>query len=287
MLRQALAGAREILTDARIEEPSLESEILLRHVLNIDRVKLYLEIDRELSNEEQASFWQLVSRRLKGEPTAYITGHREFFGLDFYVNASVLIPRPETELLVEKALSLAREGTVHTIADVGTGCGAIAISLAVNLSSAVIYATDISEAALGVVRSNCRKHGVTDRVILLAGDMLQPLPRPVDLIVANLPYVESGELSVRANFEPQLALDGGPDGLDKVRRLCTQMGNKLNPGGQVLLEIGQGQGPAVTVLLRHLFPASDIEVTPDLADIDRMVRLDLSEKKAISPMVTA
>ena len=151
-------------------------------------------------------------------PAAYITGHREFYGLDFAVNSSVLVPRPETELLVEKALELARERSLSTIADIGTGCGAIAVSLAVNLPQTRIYATDISAPALEVALSNCRKHGVTDRVTLLEGDMLAPLPEPVDLIVANLPYVREPEMTGvnTLGFEPPLALNGGPDGLDKI-----------------------------------------------------------------------
>ncbi|MBI4187083.1 MAG: peptide chain release factor N(5)-glutamine methyltransferase [Chloroflexi bacterium] len=276
-LAQVLARARVILAAGEVEDAPLKCELLLRHVLGIDRTGLYLRLDDELGLEEERAFWQLVERGLRHEPASYITGHREFYGLDFYVDSSVLIPRPETELLVEQALGLAQARAVKTIADIGTGCGAIAISLALNLPQAEIYAADISAAALEVARINCWKRGVEDRVHLLSGDMLDPLPGPVDLIVANLPYVKQSDLSAigRADFEPRLALDGGRDGLDKLRRLCHQAKDKLHPAGAMLLEIGQGQRRGVTVLLRRLFPGAKIEVASDLGGIDRVVSLSL------------
>jgi release factor glutamine methyltransferase len=273
-LQQALSQAREILAANNVDQAALESELLLRHALGINRVQLYLDLGRELTPAQEAAFWHLVERRRNGEPTAYITGHREFYGLDFYVDPGVLIPRPESELLVEKAIQLAQSHTIAAIADIGTGCGAIAISLALNLPQAKVYATDISPSALEVARVNCRKHGVVDRICLLTGDMLDPLPEPVDLIIANLPYVREVEVS-SANFEPRLALNGGPDGLGEIRRLCQQVSTKLRPRGYLLLEIGQGQGEAVTALLHRLFPSARIEVAPDLSGIERVVSLTL------------
>ncbi len=276
-IKQVLSRAREILVANNIENSSLETELLLRHVLKISQVQLYLELERELSPEEDKNFWSLIERRLNHEPTAYIIGHREFYGLDFYVDPNVLIPRPESELLVEKTLELAQNHAVATIVEVGTGCGAIAISLALSLSQAKIYATDISAAALKVALFNCQKHGVVNRICLLEGDMLDPLPEPVDFIVANLPYVRELELSQtsKPNFEPSLALNGGLDGLEKIHQLCTQISDKLRPGGCLLLEIGQGQSRAVTTFLRSLFPSAEIEVAPDLSGIDRVVSLIL------------
>jgi release factor glutamine methyltransferase len=272
-IRQALSRARQVLTAHHVEDSPLDSEILLRHALSISRVELYSDLDRRLTPEEDKKFWQLAERRLTGEPSAYITGHREFYGFDFYVDPGVLIPRPETELLVERAIALAKERSVSAMADIGTGCGAIAISLAVNLPGVKIYATDISAAALKIARLNCQKYGVADRVRLLVGNLLAPLSEPVDLILANLPYVRERELS-RVNtrgFEPSVALDGGADGLEKIRRLCRQAEAKLNPGGSLLLEIGMGQKEAVTRLLRSLLPKASIEVTRDLSGIDRVV----------------
>jgi len=274
-LKQALSQAKGILAANSIEDASLECELLLRHVLKISRTQLYLDLDRELTSKQGEDFWNVIKRRLSSEPTAYITGHREFYGLDFCVNSNTLIPRPESELLVEKALNLAQNHCVSTMADIGTGCGAIAVSLALNLPPVKIYATDISALALEVAAMNCRRHGVAKQVELLQGDMLEPLPEAVDLVVANLPYVERSELTRPADFEPRLALDGGADGLEKIRQLCRQAGDKLQPGGYLLLEIGQGQSKATTAFLRSFFPSAEIEVTPDLRGIDRVVSMSL------------
>ncbi len=278
-LKQALGHARRFLAENNIEDSLLESEILLRHTLKISRVQLYLDRDRELSPKQEKGLRHLIKRRLSGEPTAYITGHRQFYGLDFYVNHHVLIPRPESELLVEQALKLAQNDNLSTIADIGTGCGAIAISLALNLPQLRIYATDISTPALEVARLNCQKHGVADRICLLEGDMLTPLPEPVDLIVANLPYVREAELAKvnSAGFESSLALNGGRDGLAKIRRLCQQVRGKTGITTYLILEIGQGQAAAVTSLLRRLFPDGKIEVMPDLGGVERVVSLQLEK----------
>jgi release factor glutamine methyltransferase len=277
-VKQALSQAREILTANNIEEASLESELLLRNTLGINRVQLYLDFSRELNPEQEETFWQLIRRRLNGEPAAYITRHREFYGLDFYVDSRVLIPRPESELLVEKALNLAQSRRIVTIADIGTGCGAIAISLALNLPRTKIYATDVSVSALEVARINCCQHRVEDKISLLRGDMLDPLPETIDLITANLPYVKESEVSQmgRTNFEPKLALSGGLDGLEKIRHLCQKVSMKLRPRGCLLMEIGQGQGEAVAAFLYNLFPSSTVEVIPDLSGIERVISLCLT-----------
>ncbi len=269
---QALSHARRTLTTGNIEDAPLECELLLRHTLKLSRAELYLDFNNELNPQQEETFWHLIRRRLNGEPTAYIIGHREFYGIDFYVDPGVLIPRPESELLVEKAITLAQNHPIATIAEIGTGCGAIAISLALNLPQVKIYATDISTPALKVARVNCQRHGLADRVCLLQGDMLAPLPQPVNLIIANLPYVKEAEIDA-GNLEPLLALNGGSDGLEKIRQLCRQLNDKLHPEGYLLMEIGQGQGKAVTTLLGSLFPSAEIEVAPDLGSIDRVVSL--------------
>ncbi len=277
-LKQALERARGILLAHGIDDAPLECQLLLRQASGINQVQLYLNLDRELDSEEEAAFWRLVERRLSGEPIAYIVGHREFYGLDFSVEPGVLIPRPESELLVEQAIRLAEDGAVSAVAEIGTGCGAVAISLALHLPRAKIYATDISTSALKVARFNCEKHRVADRVCLLRGNMLHPLPEPVDIIIANLPYVREAELPQvgSAGFEPLLALNGGVDGLDKIRQLCGQAGDRLCPQGSLLLEIGQGQATAVTALLSRLFPSAEVEVMPDLSSIERVVRATLT-----------
>ncbi len=276
-LEQILRQAREVLAHQDITDSGLESELLVRQVLGISRVELYQDLDRELSLREETDFGRLISRRLSGEPVAYITGHREFYGLDFCVDPSVLIPRPETELLVEKVLELAQKRPVATIADIGTGCGAIAVSLALNLPQTRVYATDISASALRVALGNCRKYGMEDRVCLLSGNLLDPLPEPVDLMVANLPYLRQAEVCREgmADFEPELALNGGWDGLEKIRSLCFNLRAKLYPGGALLLEVGMGQSRVVVDLLYNLFPGARVETIPDLSGIDRVVSLTL------------
>ncbi len=273
-VREALARACETLSAACIADSSLESEVLLRHVLKKDRASLFLDYECELRHEDENAFWALVTRRLSREPTAYITGHREFYGRDFYIDRSVLIPRPETELLVEKALEIARIRPPAAIAEVGTGSGAIAITLALEFPHALVCATDVSAAALEITRRNCQENGVAERVHLLHGDMLAPLPMPVDLLIANLPYVPTAELkgSAELAFEPVLALDGGPDGLDKFRMLATQLEGHILPGGCLLLEVGRGQGQQVAGILHNVFPGARTDIFPDLAGIERVVR---------------
>ncbi len=190
----------------------------------------------------------------------------------------MLIPRPETELLVEKAIELTEAHGIRTIADIGTGCGAIAISLAAYLPQVIVHATDISPEALEVARFNCERYNVVDRVVLRRGDLLEPLDGPVDMIVANLPYVRERDLIKNASlsYEPTLALNGGSTGLEKIRSLIRQMAKKLNTGGYLILEIGEGQARAVTAILRKEFPEAAMEVHKDLAGIERAISLRLT-----------
>jgi len=270
-LKEALDEARELLTS---EDKDLEAEVLLRHTLNIDRTALYLPLHSRLTPQQKGLFRKMVERRLSGEPVAYITQNREFYGLDFYVDNRVLIPRPDTETLVEKSLDYAGKNPGCTIADIGTGCGAIAIALAIDLPRSVIYATDISAQALEVAEYNCRKHGVSQRIRLLQGDLLDPLPEEVDLIAANLPYVKKKEVAqVTRGHEPETALDGGADGLRDIFRLCRQLDGRLRLGGRLMLEIGLGQAEAVISFLKNLSPGGIIEVTNDLGGIERVVSL--------------
>jgi release factor glutamine methyltransferase len=278
--QEALARAREILEKSGIEDASLEGEILLRHVLEVSRTQLYSALDHELNPEQEKSLSRLLELRRLGEPSAYITGHREFYGLDFIVNPSVLIPRPESELLVEMSINLAQGKTITKIADIGTGCGAIAVSLAVHLPKVTVYATDISPGALEVAHFNCQRHGVAERVALIAGNLLEPLEEPVDMIVANLPYVRERDLIKNASlsFEPAVALNGGKEGLDRIKSLCRQAGGKINKGGYLILEIGEGQAKAVMAILRKAFPEATIEIHKDLAGIKRAVSLCLTQE---------
>jgi release factor glutamine methyltransferase len=275
-LRQALTGARDLLkTNPDIEDPYLEAEVLLRQILMIDRASLFVNIDTELDPGYEPIYRDWVERRFNGEPVAYIIRKREFYKLDFYVDERVLIPRPETELLVEEAIDFSRNHRVETIADIGTGSGVIAVSLAVNLPGVFIYASDISSSALQVAGINCVKHRVAKRVFLAEGDLLDPLIEPVDILIANLPYVKKSDLALMpsAKFEPELALDGGISGLDQIFRLGKQLDSKVKPGGCVLMEIGLGQGEITADYLGGLFPNAKIDVLPDLAGIERVVRM--------------
>lgn len=259
-----------------IPDSNLEAEVLLRHILEYDRANFYASLREQLSSEKSEVVKSLVIRRTQGEPLAYITQHKEFYGLDFCVTPAVLIPRQETELLIDEALKFAAENSDRNIsvADIGTGSGAIAVSLAVNLPSAKVYATDCSTEALTIADLNCRKHGVADRITLLEGDLLAPLHLPVDLIVSNPPYIASHLLSSLApevRREPPLALDGGKEGLEIIKRLLEQAPEKLNAGGSILIEISPEQTSAVTEMAKRRFPLADISHTSDMLGFPRCV----------------
>ncbi len=273
-MRQLLDWAIAALTQADIETPELDAEVLLAHTLGVSRSQLHLRKNHNLDTASEETFRSLVARRLRHEPVAYITGHKEFFGLDLEVDSRVLIPRPETETLVEVAMAIVRQQGLSSLAEVGAGSGAIAIALAVNLPGVVIYATDSSPDALAVAEENCRRHQVLDRVFLLQGDLLEPLPEPVGLIVANLPYVSESEWKTLApdiaEYEPTSALDGGADGLKHIRRLLRQAGSYLRTSGIICLEIGATQASAVNDVAREEFPAATVALVRDLAGLDRV-----------------
>lgn len=243
------------LREAGINSPRLDAEVLLSYVLRCERLTLFKEPDRRLSDREQADFLSLVGRRATAEPIAYLTGKKEFMGLEFNVNPAVLIPRPETELLVETAAALLEETVRPLIADVGTGSGAIAVSLAALVPDARVFAVDTEPAAIAVAGENAVKHGVADRVTFAIGDLLEPLrgkAATFDLIAANLPYIPSPEmrtLPADVRREPVLALDGGPDGLFFYRRLMPEVQHLLKRGGHLLVEIDSGQVQAMLALL--------------------------------------
>jgi release factor glutamine methyltransferase len=283
ILREALQSATQALRRAGIADASAEAELLLGHVLGISKTQLYTEPERVLTSAETRHLRSLARRRLNREPAAYILGHCEFYGIDLYIDCHTFVPRPETELLVEEAVELthriSQPGKRITIADVGTGCGAIAVSLALALPKAKIYGTDISAPALQVAEMNCRRHAVSSQVELLQGNLLEPLSQPIDMIVANLPYVKDCEFKDLSpeiiDFEPTTALAGGEDGLDKIQQILEQMPGKLNYGGCFVLEIGRGQGEMVISLIKSYFPQASIELISDLGGIERVVKAKL------------
>lgn len=275
MIREVLKRAESLLRQGGVDDPRIEAEVLLAHLLDMDRAQLYAGLDEAIPTEVEDDYDRLLERRAGGEPTAYITGHREFYGLDFYVDSMVLIPRPESELLVELALKHAATSEKCLIADVGTGSGALVVALAKHLPNAIVYATDVSAEAIEVAAINCRRHGVADRVKLPQGDLLEPVPEQVDIIVANPPYVNGDDMlclprEIREH-EPRVALDGGADGLDVVRRLLPQVEAVLKPGGAFFMEMGYDQASRVSKLVCEIFPDSNIELVKDLAGIDRVL----------------
>ena len=249
------------------------------NVMRMARQNIFAEQEAEVSPQQQSALDSFLERRLDREPLAYILGQREFYGISVMVTPAVLIPRPETEGLVEHALFMAlmgMESTELTIADVGTGSGAIAINLAIHLPAAKIFAVDVDDAVLDVASFNIRAHGVPDRVSLAIGDLLDAVPEPVDLIVANLPYIPTDRiptLQPEVQKEPRLALDGGPDGLDLVRRLLTQAEDKLKDHGIILLELDPEQVPIVQELALKHFPDGSTSVEQDLARLDRILAI--------------
>lgn len=277
MLADTIAAALAAATDSLkpySSTPRLDAELLLAQVLGWSRVRVVAEARALLPQDSMAAFEELLARRRMLEPVAYITGQRAFFGMEFLVDRRVLVPRPETELLVELALAAARRrvGRRLVLADIGTGSGCIALALAAQLPEATVYAVDQSQDALVVAAANRAQHGLEARVRLLHGDLTAPLPEPVDLLVSNPPYtiLDAIDAGVRLH-EPHLALDGGADGLDCYRRLLPAATHALRSGGEVLLEIGAEQGAAVRALAQAAFPHAQITIYPDLAGWDRVV----------------
>lgn len=281
-LGDILRRGRALLAEHGLAEANLEAEVLLMHVLGISRAFLYAHYEEPVSTEDLQAYECLMARRLEHEPLAYITGVREFYGLELSVDRRVLIPRPETETLVEEGLKLVRRQGPGPplLADIGTGSGAIAIALACHLHQAKVYATDISQDALEVAAANCRRHGVADRVVLLPGNLLEPLPEAVDMVVGNLPYVPASVLPALAPevscHEPRVALDGGPRGLGLVRGLLAQAPSRLRPGGRVLLEIGADQAAEVVREAGEAVPGARTRVVQDLAGLDRLLVVELA-----------
>jgi release factor glutamine methyltransferase len=271
-LLEVLRRATSYLQTHGSSSPRLDAEVLLGHALGLRRLDLYLQFERDLPEAEVAPFRELVARRATGEPVAYLTGHKEFMGLDFEVTPDVLVPNPDTELLVQTAVGWVREqdGEVRA-ADVGTGSGCIAVSIAHFCPQVRVWASDASAAALAVARRNIAAHGVGERVELIEGDLLEPLPVDLDLVCANLPYIEEGTaLPAEVLAQPRQALYAGPAGAELVERLLTAAPSHMRAGGLVLAEIDPAIQASVAPLAADLYAGH--ELVPDLGGRVRLLK---------------
>lgn len=277
-LSDLVRSAQAAIAAAGSTSPRLDAEVLLRHVLNVDRVGLFVRLEEEASQGVTEAFQKLVARRIEGEPIAYLTGTREFMGLAFSVTPAVLIPRPETELLVEWALDWLTARFDVSIVDVGTGSGAIAVSLATLDTSERnrIIGSDVSTAALDVAQRNADRLLTPFRRSTLRfeqGSLLEWRHDPIDLVLANLPYLTPEQIAGNPELdsEPRKALDGGREGLDLVRSLIEDLPRVLSMNGAVGLELDPSQIDPVEALLRNRFPEAGIEIISDLAGHRRHV----------------
>jgi release factor glutamine methyltransferase len=288
-VRELIQVTTAYLAEKGIESPRLNAERLLGDVLGLRRIELYLQHDRPLSPEELDGYREHVRRRAAGEPLQTIIGATEFYSRSFKVESGVFVPRPETEVLVETCVRLLTPPGSRLAApvavEIGTGTGVVAISLALELVTLEIYATDIDEAAVRLAAHNAQRHGVTARVHVLHGPLFSPLPGSLagrcDLVVSNPPYVRRDEipgLQVEVSgHDPHHALDGGPDGLDVYRALAARLDRWLRPGGLVAVEIGADQGSQVVEILERA-GCHEVAVTRDYSDRDRVVTGRLQEK---------
>jgi len=280
-IQKLLNWVTQYLADKGIESPRLCAELLLGHVLNLKRIELYTQFDKVVTQHQLDQLRQMVKRAAQNEPVQYLVGKTEFYSLELEVTPDCLIPRPETELLVERAIEFLRPRPgPQTVCDLCTGSGCIAIAIARNVTNCRVVATDVSDAALAVAARNISRHGLEDRVELLCGDLFDPIVPGLDksrfdLITCNPPYIASGEFETLErkvkNHEPREALLGGEDGLDTYRRIAEKVDQFLESDGALMLEIGYRQGQAVREILEQAECFTQITIEKDANDNDRVV----------------
>ena len=266
-------------TQADVDAPRLTAEVVLAHAFDLTRTQLLAQPDRPLTPDQFARAQRDLDRLINNEPLAYVVGHREFYDIDLLTDARALIPRPETECLVEYAIQIMADRTAPRIADVGTGCGAIAVTLAKHLPRARVIATDLSPDAVELARTNAQRNGVDARIDFRVGNLLEPVTETLDLLAANLPYIDDKDWPYLAKtirgHEPMMAFIGGPDGLDLVRGLLRDAARVLHPGSVILLEIGAYHGDAVTEIALRNFPQARVQIKPDYAGLDRLAVIEI------------
>lgn len=280
-VREAYQKASYFLHSEGITSFSFEAELMLRHLLDLDRTRFFMELDKNFPEEKNNQLWEWLQKRKQGVPLQYLLGEQHFYGRSFYVKPGVLIPRPETEILVEQVLQKVDLEWHHAplrVVDVGTGSGVIAITLAVERPQWEIIAIDCSSAALHIAKKNAQLHGVKSKITWYKGSWLLPLlqnHKKVDILVSNPPYIPSEEISTLEkqvrDHEPHLALDGGVDGLDPYREMIRQTPKVLNRPGLVAFEVGEGQSEAVAQLFHKLSGSIEVTIKKDLADKERIV----------------
>lgn len=279
---EILNRSTDCLKDHHIENPRLNAELLLARSLNLEREGLYIHLHRQLKEKERGELENLIGRRISGEPLQYILGHQEFWSTDFRVDPRVLIPRPETEVLVEQALLVLTEtalGRTPSVLEIGTGSGAVTISLAKEVKDIFLVATDLSRKALSLARENAKGAGVYHQIEFVNGNLFGPFRifrEPFDLILSNPPYIARSEIERLPrevkDYEPLIALDGGEEGLDVYRRIISQASFYLKMGGWLLLEIGYGQGEKVAEEITGNGSFLRPQLIPDLSGIERVVK---------------
>ncbi len=274
-----LQWTTDFLREKGADNPRLDAEVLLAHACDCPRIQLYTTFDDEPSEQTRTSYRELVKRRAAGTPVAYLVGHREFFSLTFEVTPDVLIPRPETEQLVVRAIDLAKEARVASIADVGTGSGILAVCCAKHLPLASVTAIDISATALAVATRNAERHSVAERITFVESNLFENLPnqQQFDLILSNPPYVSTEEMAeldpeVR-DFEPHLALDGGVQGMEIVERLLKQSVDRLRPDGWLLIEVSPMNAKRVEQLVDEMTGLNRQATLNDLAGHARVIQV--------------
>ena len=280
-VRERLGAGRAALAGTLPpERAALDAEVLLAAVLGRGRWHLLAHPEERVAPEASAKYCSWLQRRAWGEPLEYLTGRADFYGLMLEVTPAVLVPRPETEVLVEAALSALRPLTGPLVVDVGTGSGAIALAVAANHPTARVLAVDCSLEALTVAHRNASAHSLLDRVLTIGCDLLSCLDARFDAVLANLPYVATSDLATVSapvvRYEPRLALEGGPDGLALVKRLLSQARGRLAPGGTILAEIGVGQGDEAAAIAGGLYDSALVDLLPDLAGLDRVLRVRMA-----------